>query len=520
MPSHLDADRTSSQPPERGALDALISQARHLRGGIDAVRPRARDADGEESEDPARRWRRALCDLAVHQLDDLGEHLGQLRAGASARAEADSEAGTGTAEAYGGDPHGTGPGDGDREGGRASGTEDGRAPLTGRAGSAEWNLLTDEVSWSPELYAIFGRTAEDGPLSLDELPSWVLPEDQPLLAAAVTDCLVDGRPIDRELRIMRPDTAVRSLHLLGEPVLDAQGATAAMWAVIRDVSELRRSELAVREIRETVRRERPPAQAERRLAAELQESVLPPWRGARRIPPGGTGGYGAEGRAGALDVASHFLPSAMSAMAGGDWYDALELPGGATLLSAGGLTGHGVAAASGMATLLGAIRGMALAGVAPEALMGHLNRLLDGSAQPALGSAVCCRYEPRERTLTWAQAGHPAPLLFRGGTGRVLSPPEGVLLGATPVAAYGQCTEVLRDGDLLVLHTDGLAPQDERPGGGTGRHGGTAPERLLALAPHFSEGQSARECVRRVVEEFGSGEREDDACVLVARVSG
>ena len=55
-------------------------------------------------------------------------------------------------------------------------------------------------------------------------------------------------------------------------------------------------------------------------------------------------------------------PSSTSALIGGDWYDALELPDGETLLSVGDLTGHGVAVTSGMAMLLGAVRGMAMAG--------------------------------------------------------------------------------------------------------------------------------------------------------------
>ena len=50
---------------------------------------------------------------------------------------------------------------------------------------------------------------------------------------------------------------------------------------------------------------------------------------------------------------------------GGDWYDALQLPDGQTLLSVGDLTGHGVTATSGMAMLLGALRGMAVAGTRP-----------------------------------------------------------------------------------------------------------------------------------------------------------
>lgn len=493
MPSHLDADRPAAQPPER-ALDALITQARRLRGGIDAVRPRSEDEE-EGAEDPARRWRRALCDLAAHQLDDLGAHLGQLRAGAPVPPAAES-----------GEPRA-------RQGTAAA--------LAGRVGSAEWNLLTDEVSWSEELYGIFGRSPEEGPLSLDELPSWVLPDDQPLLAAGVTDCLVDGRPIDREFRIMRPDGTLRTLHLLGEPVLDEDGGTAAMWAVLRDVSELRRSELAVRESRERMRHERHAAQAERRLAEELQETVLPPLHTRHRAAGAGTlatGGADGKAAAGSLDIASHYLPSAAGTGIGGDWYDALQLPGGATLLSAGDLTGHGVAAASGMAMLLGAVRGMAFAGVEPGALMGHLNGLLNSSAHTALGSAVCGRYDPGERTFTWAQAGHPAPVVFRGGIGRELRPPQGVLLGAAPGAEYGQSTEVLQPGDVLVLHTEGLAPPAGPPGVAGRRR--TAPERLLGLAARFTGEVSAQECVRILLEEFGSGEREDDACVLVARVCG
>lgn len=77
MPSPLFADRPAQQP-EPGAVDALISQTRRLRGELVAVRREAVVND----DDPQQRWQRALCDLAVHQLDDLGAHLGQLRAGA------------------------------------------------------------------------------------------------------------------------------------------------------------------------------------------------------------------------------------------------------------------------------------------------------------------------------------------------------------------------------------------------------------------------------------------------------
>lgn len=477
MPSPLFADRPAAQPPERGTVDALICQTRRLRGGVDAVRRDSVDDD----LDPQGRWQRALCELAMHQLDELDDHLGQLRQGVPDASPEDF----GTADA----------------GPTAApvATETPRSLLS-RVGSAEWNLLTDEVTWSGELYEIFGRAQTKQPLTLDELPAVVHEEDQQLLTTMVTDCLIDGRPIDGEFRIVRPDGSVRTVHMMGEPVLDANGMTASMWAVVRDVSELRRSQLAVRESRDSLERERHIAQTEHRIAVELQEAVLPPWRGSLRFPAGDSG---------SLDLAAHYMPSSTSALIGGDWYDAMQLPDGDSLLSVGDLTGHGVAVTSGMAMLLGALRGMAVAGAEPGPLLGWLNQMVDASVQPALGSAVCCRYNPASRTLTWAQAGHPAPLLFRGGTGRTLTPPDGVLLGATPTASYEQAEETLETGDLLVLHTDGLVP---------GRHSSTGAERLLDLAPRFAKARGAQDCVRTVVEEFGQIERGADACVLVARI--
>ncbi|MFF3330563.1 PP2C family protein-serine/threonine phosphatase [Streptomyces sp. NPDC002888] len=471
MPSHLSADRPAAQPPGRGSVEALISQTRRLKGDVDAVR---RDAQGDGS-DPQGRWQRALYDLALHQLSDLDEHLAQLKDGPAPAAH---EAPALT---------------------RAVPDAPAEDSLLSRVGSAEWNLLTDGASWSGELYRILGRDPAAPPLTLDELPSVVLDEDRPRLTAMVTDCLVDAKPIDGEFRIVRPDGEVRTVHMMGEPVLDTDGSTAAMWAVLRDVSELRRSQRTVSETRDSLQRHRHRAQTEHRLAVELQEAVLPPWRGSLRLPHQGPE---------ALDLAGRYLPASTSALIGGDWYDALELSDGETLLTVGGLTGHGPAVTSNMAMLLGALRGMAMAGTRPGQLMTLLNQLLDATVQPALGSAVCCRYRPQTRTLVWAQAGHPVPLLYRDGTGRRLSAPDGVLLGATSSAAYGQAEEMLEAGDLLLLHTEGLAPGPA-----------AAEDRLLDLAPRFTEARTAQDCLRMVVEEFGDTEREDDACVLVARVT-
>ena len=466
MPSHLSADRPAAPPPGRGPVDALISQTRRLMGEVDAVR----QDTPQDTADPRERLRRALCDLALRQLDDLDRHLAQLRD--------DPPAAPGRLPA----PR--------------------QEALLSRVGSAEWDLLTDEVRWSGELYRILGRDPAAAPLTLDELPSLVCDEDRPRLTAMVTGCLVDARPIDGEFRVLRPDEGVRTVHMMGEPVLGADGSTASMWAVLRDVSELRRCRRAVSETRDSLHRQRhATARTEHRLAVELREAVLPTWHGPLRLPPAGPG---------TLDLAGAHLPPSTHTRIGGDWYDALELPDGATLLSVGELTGHGIGAASGMAMMLGAICGMAMTGTAPGPLLACLDRLLDATAQPVLGSAVCLRYRSDTGSLLWAQAGHPVPLLFRGGTGRALDAPDGVLLGATSGASYGQAEETLEAGDVLLLHTDGLVP---------GHAGATAVRHLLELAPRFAAAHTAQDCVRAVVREFGEQERDDNACVLVARVT-
>ncbi|MGX2998704.1 PP2C family protein-serine/threonine phosphatase [Streptomyces sp. JNUCC 64] len=477
MPPPVSADRPglpADAPPPGDPVAALLAQTRRLRGEVDAVR---RAAPGDE--DAHGRWRNALYDLALHQLGDLDEHLAQL----DRHPLADGEEPVGPA------PTGT------------PAPAPGPPAPPGRVGSAEWNLLTDEAVWSDGLYAVLGLPPDSSPLTLDELPSLVHPEDQPLLTAMVTGCLVDGRPLDGRFRIVRPDGTERTVHMAGEPVPDADGGTAGMWAVLRDVTALGRTERAVRESHESLRHAQRVERAAHEVAVALQESVLPPWGGSLRYPRRG---------AGALDLAARYLPSATSALTGGDWYDALELPGSEVLLSVGDLTGHGVTVTSGMALLLGALRATAVSGTSPGPLLEVLNQLLDASVQPSLGSTVVCRYRPADRTLTWAQAGHPAPLLFRDGTGRALPPPDGVLLGATTGAVYGEAEARLCPGDLLVLYTDGLVPRSS---------GAAARRRLSALAPRFATARSARECVRTVVEEFDGPRREDDACVLVARVT-
>ncbi|MFD8818788.1 PP2C family protein-serine/threonine phosphatase, partial [Streptomyces sp. NPDC059627] len=119
---------------------------------------------------------------------------------------------------------------------------------------------------------------------------------------------------------------------------------------------------------------------------------------------------------------------------------------------------------------------------------------------------VLARYEPAERRLAWAQAGHPPPLLVRGGEARFLGRPAGMLLGASVDPVYESAEFRLAPGDRLLLYTDGLV---ERPGEDI--EVGLA--RLAAAA--LDTGPASLDAL---LATMLTGERRDDVCVLDIRV--
>lgn len=362
--------------------------------------------------------------------------------------------------------------------------------------SAEWHLDRDEIRWSDEMYEIFDRDPILGPLRLDDLPPHVLPGDLPTVERMVDEAMNQVQAFEGEFRILRADGLTRSLHVVGEPVLDGSGAMRSVWVIVRDVTELRWTQAALSEAREQLLVQRQLARAEHRVAADLQRVVMPRWTRAVPLP--------------GLDVAIHYF--ACDDRVGGDWYDAMSMPDDTVLVTLGDMSGHGLAAASGMTTLRSALEGFGVTGAAPGEMLYWLNRLLlQALPAEAIATALCGRYDPAERVLTWARAGHPTPLLFRGGHGSVLETPSGVVLGVQEEPYFAEQRVELRPGDVLVLFTDGLVER-------RGRDIDDAIEVLLGLAPRLF-GADARTVVDVVVSRLGNGDFEDDACVMALRVT-
>jgi len=233
---------------------------------------------------------------------------------------------------------------------------------------------------------------------------------------------------------------------------------------------------------------------ERHVALELQRAILPLHDEPFELP--------------GLRTVVRYLPASQAGRVGGDWYITADMPSGVVLVAIGDVGGHGLAAAAGMARLRGALAGLAITGASPDRLVGWLNDLVWHVSPEHTASVIAGYYDPASRMLTWAQAGHLAPILVRGAWAVPVESPSGVMLGAGR-ESYALATLPLRAGDLLLLYTDGLVERRGRPiDEGTAAligavRGSTDPEGMIAAA----------------LAALGPGHGDDDTCLVALEVT-
>ena len=232
---------------------------------------------------------------------------------------------------------------------------------------------------------------------------------------------------------------------------------------------------------------------ERHDTLELQRAILPLHEAPFELP--------------GLRAVVRYLPASRDSRVGGDWYITSEMPDGHVLLAIGDVGGHGLAAAAGMARLRGALAGLAITGSPPQQLLGWLNDLVHHVDAEHTASVIAGYFDPPSRVLTWAQAGHPPPLLVRGEQAHPLQTPAGILLGAGR-DSYQAASLRLEPGDLLLLYSDGLIERRDR-----------SLEDGLATLTGAAAGISDPELViAAVLDALGSTDPEDDTCLVALRV--
>ena len=108
-------------------------------------------------------------------------------------------------------------------------------------GSWDWDIRRDVVTWSDELYRIFGMEPEPGPVNYAEYLERLHPSDRAFVDEIVTRARAEGRSYAFEYRIVRPDGEERVISARGRVLLEA-GEPVAMVGTSQDVTDQRQAD--------------------------------------------------------------------------------------------------------------------------------------------------------------------------------------------------------------------------------------------------------------------------------------
>jgi len=124
----------------------------------------------------------------------------------------------------------------------------------GQVGSFDWELATDRLLWSEEMYRIFGAIPETFAHSFDAVLGLIHPDDVGRVRQSVERMIASGEAADYEFRICRPDGELRHAWGRGEVVRDATGKVVRVIGTVQDITERRAAEENVRRSEEQLRK--------------------------------------------------------------------------------------------------------------------------------------------------------------------------------------------------------------------------------------------------------------------------
>jgi phosphoserine phosphatase RsbU/P len=209
----------------------------------------------------------------------------------------------------------------------------------------------------------------------------------------------------------------------------------------------------------------------------------------------------------------------------GDYYDFLQLANGRIGLVLGDVSGKGISAALLMAAIQSALHAQFYDGrpkaddgesrfLSTAQVVGRLNsQLQDSTPLEKYATFFYAVYEAERHVLTYTNAGHLAPALFRRGSIERLRV-GGTVVGLFAPMEFEQAEIALEPGDLLLAFTDGLT----EPENTFGEEFGEA--RLLEAVQRALGGSAeeiAGEIYRSVSDWTGSPELQDDMTMIIAR---
>ncbi|MBP1929757.1 sigma-B regulation protein RsbU (phosphoserine phosphatase) [Methanolinea mesophila] len=234
------------------------------------------------------------------------------------------------------------------------------------------------------------------------------------------------------------------------------------------------------------------------IAKGIQQSFLPD---AAPVLPG-------------IDLQGFNLPAAE---VGGDFYDFIPVGEEHWGLVIADVSGKGVPAALFMALSRTLIRASAAHNPDPAESIREANRNIYLDSKTSMFVTLFYAIlDPREKSLTFVNAGHNPPLLFGTGNERItLLKAKGIALGVLDEIELESVEVNLKPGDIAVLYTDGVTEaaneQDEE-------YGVARLEKIVELSRHLSSRGIIDAVVQDVRAFAGNRPQFDDITLMVLKI--
>ncbi|MBF2026985.1 MAG: PAS domain-containing protein [Oscillatoriales cyanobacterium C42_A2020_001] len=140
-----------------------------------------------------------------------------------------------------------------------------QAQRIGKLGSWEFDVATEKITWSEQVFHLFERDPVEGtPKSFEELQQLLYPDDRPLHQQTLQTILEDAQPYSVEFRRRRRDGTLAYIQSRGEAILDTTGHVIQLAGTALDITERKQAEAQLQMLSD-------------RLTLALQAGVIGTW---------------------------------------------------------------------------------------------------------------------------------------------------------------------------------------------------------------------------------------------------
>jgi PAS domain S-box-containing protein len=112
-----------------------------------------------------------------------------------------------------------------------------QAQSTAQLGSWEWDVRDDRITWSDQMYRVYGREPGSFDVRFDVFKTFVHPDDREMVQGIVARARETREPFAYDHRVIWPDGTVRWVHGRGRVVTDARGDVVGMVGSGQDITE-------------------------------------------------------------------------------------------------------------------------------------------------------------------------------------------------------------------------------------------------------------------------------------------